>query len=207
MLSGIDVAWRVIIAPNSAFAQIRDNHEEYFAWSVGIFVLGSILWSIAFVILDPAAEEWMGVATDIGGGVLASIVFAVVVYLVGKQLGGARNWRKVFSAVFYTDVLAFPMFAVFMALLLSGDGLLMLALANDQNQLNSGSMEQAQDLMNGVVGFVALFGVIVVVFIAWVIVILVKAVKTVNGFGTAKAFGIIVLAFVVSVVVLIPIST
>ena len=43
MLSGAGVALRVITAPNSAFAQIRDNDGAYFVWSVCIFVFSSFL--------------------------------------------------------------------------------------------------------------------------------------------------------------------
>ncbi len=45
-----------------------------------------------------------------------------------------------------------------------------------------------------------------VAFVIWGLVLLVKAVKTVNGFGTAKAFGIIVLGSVVSIVIFAPFS-
>jgi len=39
----LNVILRVITAPNSAFAQIRDNEEKYFGQSIGIFVLASVL--------------------------------------------------------------------------------------------------------------------------------------------------------------------
>ena len=66
VLSGMDVALRVITAPNSAFAHIRDSDGAYFAWSVGIFVLASVLWSVSFASLDADLEYWETAALYVG---------------------------------------------------------------------------------------------------------------------------------------------
>lgn len=42
--------------------------------------------------------------------------------------------------------------------------------------------------------------------VVWVVIVTIKAVKVVNGFGTAKAFGIIVLAFVSSAALTVSLS-
>jgi len=41
---------RVVTAPNSAFAQIRDNEEKYFASSIAIFLFASV---ISLLVLAP----------------------------------------------------------------------------------------------------------------------------------------------------------
>ena len=53
MLSGAAVALRVITAPNSAFAHIRDNDGAYFVWSVCIFVISGFLMGIVLSVLYP----------------------------------------------------------------------------------------------------------------------------------------------------------
>ena len=39
----LNIILRVITAPNSAFAQIRDNEERYFASSIGVFLFASVI--------------------------------------------------------------------------------------------------------------------------------------------------------------------
>lgn len=197
MLSGLDAAIRLVTAPNSAFAQIRDNYERYFAWSVGIFVSSIFLSNALFALLDPDLADTGGFVLDVGAGLLAGIVFTAAAYLLGRLLGGNRNWRAVFSVLFYTNVLAFPLLAAFAALaLLAGYGMMW-------PLIPSGQLDLEFNLL-GNLGYLALLGMCIIAAMVWIVIVLVKAAKTVNGFGTAKAFGIIVLAFVASLAVAAP---
>ena len=62
------------------------------------------------------------------------------------------------------------------------------------------------DYLWGLLGCLAVILVGAIAFVVWMVVVLVKAVKTVNGFGTAKAFGLVVLALAASVIVAAPLS-
>ncbi|MFB5614942.1 MAG: hypothetical protein ACE5RI_07585, partial [Candidatus Nitrosomaritimum yanchengensis] len=60
---------RVIVSPNSAFLQIRDNAEKYFAQSVALLIISSVLGGLAvlpfaMMPLDDAYFEFEG-AEDI----------------------------------------------------------------------------------------------------------------------------------------------
>lgn len=213
MLFGIDMALRVVTAPNSAFAHIRDSDGRYFAWSVGIFVTASVLWSASFASLDPALGYWETVATHVGIDLLAGIAFTVAIYLVGRWLGGNGMWRTVFSAVFYTNVLALLAFALFALLTLLAGGISTWAFLVDVYQWDLESLENGEptvemmDDLSGLLGYLAVIVVGAIAFAVWAVIVLVKAVKIVNGFGTAKAFGLIVLALVVSAIVAAPLGT
>jgi hypothetical protein len=57
---------------------------------------------------------------------------------------------------------------------------------------------QVLSLMGPVLAYVGLFVIVAIAFMVWIFVVSVKAVKTVNGFGTAKAFGLIILVMIIS---------
>jgi hypothetical protein len=48
--------------------------------------------------------------------------------------------------------------------------------------------------------------IVAIGFVAWVLVVSVKAVKTLNGFGTAKAFGLIILVMIISSIITTPLG-
>ena len=109
-------ALRVILRPNSAFAEIRDNDERYFVWSIGVYILGTILLAVITAPLNnPALESWEAVALSAVVAIPAGIIFPAVIYLVGRRLGGNASWRKVFSVVFYAHVYIVPPFVVLLA--------------------------------------------------------------------------------------------
>jgi hypothetical protein len=58
--------------------------------------------------------------------------------------------------------------------------------------------------MGPVLAYVGLFVIVAIAFVVWIFVVSVKAVKTVNGFGTAKAFGLILLVMIISSVITAP---
>ena len=124
----LNVILRVIAAPNSAFAQIRDNEEKYFVSSIVIFLFASVislLVMIPFLMmpLDDAYYEsfeendidvdipadWVDAILFVGISIISGIISNVLFYFIGKKLGGNTNWKKVFSVLFYAYVPVIPM--------------------------------------------------------------------------------------------------
>ena len=187
---GLNMCLQVIIHPNSAFAAIRDNDRKYFQFSIGIVLLLVILPNALITTLSVAIfpgafdatsyDVAYSVAATLGVNALSAIAYAGIIYLSGRTWSGNSNWRKVFTVIFYTYVIEIPaVFVVVTVTLLS---------------IPLGLYMMSPTL------------VATVAVVVWVVIITIKAVKVVNGFGTAKAFGIIVLAFVGSVALTVPLS-
>ena len=216
-----NVILRVITAPNSAFAQVRDNEEKYFAQSIGLLVFTSILGALLLVpfIMIPLDDLYFeGVDDDnfpttntdvilfVGINTLNGLFSAVLFYFIGKKIGGNTNWKKVFSVIFHTHVPLIPMSVILSILLFlmmdsiaSIDSSLLIELDEDE--------EQILFLIGPMLGYVGLFVTVTIAFVVWIFVVSVKAVKTVNGFGTAKAFGLIILVMIISSIVTAPFGT
>jgi len=216
-----NVILRVITAPNSAFAQVRDNEEKYFAQSIGLLIFTSILGSLLLIpfIMIPLDEAYFEGVDDanfptgntdvslfVGINILSGFISAVLFYFIGKKIGGNTNWKKVFSVIFHTHVPLIPMSVILSILLFlmmdsiaSIDSSLLIELDEDEEQILS--------LIGPMLGYVGLFVIVAIAFVVWIFVVSVKAVKTVNGFGTAKAFGLIILVMIISSIVTAPFST
>ena len=115
MPSGLGIILRVIVAPNSAFAEIRDNADRYFPWSLGIVVFVGILSTIG----DPWAlfevfEYTSGMAAVIAVYIATFFAFTAVIYLIGRLLGGNRNWKQVFSVISYAEIIWIPIIVTYM---------------------------------------------------------------------------------------------
>ena len=140
-----------------------------------------LLLSAVYAGLDSAAPPIAGqqatnAAASFGLTIIGIVASAGTLYIIGKALGGNKSWRKVFTVIFYAEVVGIPMVAA--SVLLS---LLPLSLQG--------------------AAFVMMIAVLI-----WAIIIGVKAVKVLNGFGTAKAFGILILSGLIQLIWLIPIS-
>ena len=210
-----NVILRVITAPNSAFTQIRDNEEKYFAQSIGLLVFTSILEALMLIpfIMIPLDEAYFEGVDDanfptdntdvilfVGINILSGFISAVLFYFIGKKIGGNTNWKKVFSVIFHTHVPLIPMSVILSILLFlmmdsiaSIDSSLFIEIDEDEEQILS--------LVGPILGYVGLFVIVAIAFVAWIFVVSVKAVKTVNGFGTAKALGLIILVMIISSIV------
>jgi len=127
-----NVILRVITAPNSAFAHIRDNEEKYFAQSIGLLIFTSILGALMLIpfIMIPLDEAYFEGVDDanfptdntdvilfVGINILNGFISAVLFYFIGKKIGGNTNWKKVFSVIFHTHVPLIPMSVVLSILL------------------------------------------------------------------------------------------
>ena len=208
----LNVILRVITAPNSAFVQIRDNDEKYFTQSIGLLIVTSIF--SAFVILPfvmiPISDAYFEEVDDASlptentdivlaaaVGFLKGIVSFVALYFIGKKLGGNKNWKKVFSVIFHTYVPVIPMMIVITILVF----LMWSSLAEiDPAYLMSPDVDEQQILyvIGPMAGYAILVGIFAIVFMAWIIVISVKAVKIVNGFETGKAFELLILVMIIT---------
>lgn len=214
----------MITAPNSAFSQIRDNEGKYFTSSIGIFLFTSIVGLLVmapFVMmpLDNAYYEtfdeneidvdipvnWTDGILFVGISIVSGIISNVLFYFIGKKLGGNTSWKKVFSVLFYAYVPVIPMMVVMsvLAFLMWGsltgiDPSLLMTHNTDEEEILS--------LIGPVLGYAGLMAVVAIGFGIWIFVVSVKAVKTVNGFGTAKAFGLIVLVIIISSIITAPLG-
>ena len=216
-----NVILRVITAPNSAFVQVRDNEEKYFAQSIGLLVFTSILGALMLIpfIMIPLDEAYFEGVDDanfptdntdvslfVGINILSGFISAVLFYFIGKKIGGNTNWKKVFSVIFHTHVPLIPMSVILSILVFlmmdsiaSIDSSLFIELDKDEEQILS--------MIGPMLGYVGLFVIVAIAFVVWIFVVSVKAVKTVNGFGTAKAFGLIILVMIISSIVTAPFGT
>ena len=168
MLNELAMAFQVMIHPNQAFATLRDNDHRYFLPSIAVM----LLVSAAYAGLDSATPA---IVAGFGLTILGIVATACTIYLIGKTLGGNRSWRKVFTVIFYIEVIGIPMVAA--SLLLS---LLPISLQG------------------------AAFAMLIAVSI-WAVIIGIKAIKVLNGFSTAKAFGILMLSTLIQLIWIIPI--
>ena len=215
---------RVITSPNSAFSQIRDNQEKYFAQSIGLLIFSSILGILIvlpFVMmpLDEAYFEYIDdtgnmnsipsgetdVIWSVGLSILNGFISAALFYFIGKKLGGDANWKKVFSVIFHTNVVAIPMIIVLSILIFfMWDSLTSIEptylLEPDVNN------EEIWSSLVPLLGYVALVAIVGIGFFVWLFIILIKAVKIVHGFETGKAFGLVVLVMIITTIVTIPLS-
>lgn len=219
-----DLIFRVITAPNSAFSQIRDNEEKYFGQSVGLLIIASILGGfvvLPFVMMpldeayfefeeaqefdDSFPLEGNAIGLSIGSSLLTGVLSAVLYYFIGKKLDGNTNWKKVFAVVFHTNAIVIPVTVVIAILLFfmwnsftSIDPSLIL----DPNLED----ENFPPLLSSFIGYVILLAVFGVGFAIWILIVIIKAIKVVHGFGTGKAFGLILLVGIITSFVSIPFS-
>jgi hypothetical protein len=213
---------RVIISPNSAFSQVRDNEEKYFAQSIALLIISSILGGfvvLPFVMmpLDDAYFEFEGtddidntfpledsaVGLSIGSSILSGFVSAILYYFIGKKLDGNTNWKKVFSVVFHVHAVMIPI-TIIMAILL-------FLMWNSFTSIDPSilldptiSEEDVFSLLGSFIGYVILLAILGMGFAIWGLIITIKAIKTVHGFGTGKAFGLIILVGIITSFVSIP---
>ncbi len=214
----LNIILRIITSPNSAFAQIRDNEEKYFGQSIEIFVLSSVLSVLIllpFVMIpfDDVYFEGIDNATIpsdeldpilfIAISLLSVFISTVLLYFIGKKIGGNTNWKKVFTVFFHANVPTIPMSVVLSILIF----LMMDSLASiDPLSIMKSDIDEKQmlSIMGPVLAYGGLFVIVTIAFVVWVFVVSVKAVKIVNGFGTAKAFGLIILVVIISSMITAP---
>jgi hypothetical protein len=142
---------------------------------------------------------------SVGLSILNGFISAVLFYFIGKKLGGDANWKKVFSVIFHTNVVAIPMIIILSILIFfMWDSLTLIEptyiFEPDVND------EEIWSTLVPLLGYVALLAIVGIGFFVWLTVILVKAVKIVHGFETGKAFGLVVLVMIITAIVAIPLT-
>ena len=214
----------VITSPNSAFSQLRDNEEKYFVQSLALLIISSVLGGFAvlpFVVM-PLDDAYFGfegtenidktfplddssVGLSVGSSMLSGFVSATLYYFIGKKLDGNTNWKKVFSVVFHIHAVMIPI-TVVMAILLflmwdsftSVDPSILL-------DSNIGE-EEVFSLLGSFIAYVILLAILGICFAIWGLIVTIKAVKAVHGFGTGKALGLIILVGMITSLVGVPFS-
>ncbi len=220
----LSVILRVITAPNSAFAEVRDNEEKYFASSIGIFLVASViglLVMVPFVMmpLDDAYYETFeendidvdiptggaDIAFFVGISIVTGIIGNVLFYFIGKKLGGNTNWKKVFSVMFYAYVPVIPMMVLMSGLVfLMWDSLVSI----DPSYLTASETDEEEifSLIMPVLGYVGLLILVAIAFFVWIFIVSIKGLKVLNGFSTAKAFGLVILVMIIVSLITTPLS-
>ena len=218
------VILRVITSPNSAFAQIRDNEEKYFAQSIALLIISSILGGLVvlpFVMmpLDDAYLEFEGtgeidntfpleesaVELSIVSTIIGGLVSAALYYFIGKKLDGNTNWKKGVAVVFHVNAVVIPItiiMAILIFLMWSPFTKIEPSVFLDHNL----DEEDVFSLLGSFIGYVMLLAISGIVFTIWGLIVTIKAIKTVHGFGTGKAFGLIILVTIISSLVSMPFS-
>ena len=136
-------------------------------------------------------------------GLLSGFVSAILLYFIGKKLGGNTSWKKVFSVIFHTYVPAIPMtliIAVLVFLMWSS-----LTSIDSTSLLDpEGNEEEILSLLGPTLAYVGLLALVAIGFLVWIFIISIKAVKTLNGFSTGKAFGLLILVLIITGIVTTP---
>lgn len=108
MLDILIVMLMTMVRPTAAFTIIRDNYDEYFWPSVGVFILPYILgwWFVTSMPFVSKLELpiFMDMPVSVFS-IISGLVSVIIIWLIGWMLGGNRNWREVFSVVFSVHVL------------------------------------------------------------------------------------------------------
>ena len=176
MLDKLEMASQVIMRPNSAFATLRDDDHLYFRPSIVVLLLTSIVGAgLGSTMPAITGQPTMNAVVVFGLTVLWVVANACTVYLIGRALGGNKSWRKVLTVLFYMSIIWIPV-----------------ATASSTSSLLPFDLQGVAFVM-------------VVAILTWAIIINVKAVKVLNGFGTAKAFGILILSEIVQMAWIIPV--
>ena len=147
------------------------------------------------------ADAILFVGISIASGILSNVLF----YFIGKKLGGNTSWKKVFSVLFYTYVPVIPMMTALsvLAFLMWGS---LTGIDPSHLMASDADDEEIFSLISPILGYASLMIIVAIGFVIWIFVVSVKAVKTVNGFGTAKAFGLIILVMIISSIITAPLG-
>lgn len=215
---------RVIVSPNSAFSEIRDNEEKYFAQSIALLIISSVLGGLvvlpfAMMPLDDAYFEFEGaedientfplddsaIGLSVGSSILTGFVSALLYYFIGKNLDGNTNWKKVFSVIFHVHAVVIPVTIIIAILIFLMWGSFTSVDSSILLDANIGD-EEVFSLLGSFIGYVILLAILGIGFAIWILIVTIKAIKTVHGFGTGKAFGLIILVAIITSFVSIPFS-
>ena len=130
-------------------------------------------------------------------------ISAILYYFIGKSLDGNSNWKKVFSVIFHIESVAIPI-TIIMAILVF---LMWGSFTSIESSLLLNPNLDEEDVfsvLGSFIGYVMLVAIFGIGFAIWGLIVTIKAVKTVHGFGTGKAFGLIILVAIIASFASIP---
>lgn len=166
----LKTALGVLIRPNTAFGIIRDSHPRYCIASICVMVA-----TVVMTVLSDIPDLLWGddplwlIPVSAAFGLGGMLMLAAITFYLGRGLGGSNNWLQVFSVVFYAHVVAICMAIAFM-------------------------VESSLNFPDRVA-----YSAIQLAFMIWMMIVITKAIKVVNGFSTGKAFGVGVAAVAITV--------
>ena len=188
----IEAVASTLFRPNSTFRQITYNSSKYVVASIIILALSSFFFiGYSEDELNPElAVNELGFVLDFqhqaayfGLSVMLNMATIVTIFYIGKRLGGSCNFSSVFSVLLYATIpvlvggILVHLFVFYPPLL---EGVTGIDAQSDE--------------------FPALIWPLYIIFLmfgVWSFVLSIKALKIVNGFGTAKSFGLIILATII----------
>ena len=165
----------VIVRPNSAFATIRDNADRYFWWSVIVFGLSYVVFTICGHLVY-SELSYLGMSPPIMTVtyiILYVLGFVTLVYIIGKVWGGNQCWKKVFTVMFYKNVALILVFTI-MTIIWYFSRVIETPLSD--------SLSQFFLLESTIILVIGIFG-----FAIWANIMTIKAIKVVHEFSTIKA--------------------
>jgi len=103
--------------------------------------------------------------------------------------------------IFYTNVPAIPFsIAIFILLFLVMDSFAEI----DSSFSQTLNRDETLSMLVPVLGYMGILAIVTIAFTVWLFIISIKAVKTLNGFGTGKAFGLIILVSFIMQIIIMP---
>ena len=197
-----------VARPGATFKTISRVPDRYLASSVAVFAAACIVSAL------PSATIWLepggGIFGGFGGGMLAyamsltsavlqNLLLIAAIFWIGGRYGGNRRFKDVFPTLSFCLI---PL-AVLAAASMVGMHLFDPLELMRGSYVGGGSLDQDPDLapsyaldFAGGASTFLIQNAFSASFMAWALVLFVKATKVSHGFGTGKAVGILALAIV-----------
>ena len=194
----------ILKSPGQALQEICSKEDRYLVSSVIILILGSLFAvDMASGPLDEsiASVKQFGVGvsydpvywiTSTIFGLVENIVLIAIIFMISKKLGGFGSFKKIFVGISHATL----------PVVIGGIIITAVFFTLSSTMTTPEAIGDAESEFQ-YFGMVSYLGVVVPLSI-WSLIIAMRALKIVNGFGAGKALGIILLASIVSFVVWIP---
>ena len=199
----INAAIDVLIRPNTCFANISENFRYYYTSAVIIFVLAAISAFFSSILntwfWSHDGENFldfsvMPLLLSTSHTLLQNLVLIVAIFWIGKKLGGATNFKKIFSAISYCLIPAS------IGAILIPIGMIL------TTQLFFGGVEVGMDSIDPELSpsyaldyassTIISYGFLIP-FAAWMLVLFLKATQIVNDFDFKKSIITVLLGIVI----------
>ena len=187
-----------IIRPNVCFAHVSENTKYYFTSSVIIFFIAgasAILSSLLNMSYwNNNGQNYLDFSVislllSIIHNMLRNFVLIVVIFFVGKKLGGNSSFKKTFSVLSYCLIPAIIGALVIPVTLTFASH--MLFTGNGGDYMGGGTLDLDPDLSPSYALDFAFSAIIsngfAIAFGAWMLILFLKATKIVHGFNIKKS--------------------